>query len=275
MIPKTAVSKALNARIEGPEGSSETIVLAHGYGGDQSAWDEIVPELAKTFKVVTFDWSFSGAVKDEVAVYKKEKYSSYDAFADDLISLIEELSPNTGVVFVGHSMSGMIGCIASIKKPHLFKTLVLIAASPRYINIDEYEGGFKKSDIEDLITNIESNFLNWAPAFASLVAGSKDPLSAQRFVKSLTSMAPDVAASVAKTVFYSDYRDILDKVTTPCTIVQTQNDMAVPNSVAYYLHQNIKAKSTVEIMESDGHFPHLTAPHQLLNVFNSVLGFSS
>lgn len=264
------LSAAMNARIIGS--GNEAIVLAHGYGADQSFWDKITPSLAQTYRVLVFDWNFSGAVKDP-NLYDSAKYSSYDAFADDLIALLDEFNLRASV-FMGHSMSGMIGCIASIKRPELFKRLILIGSSPRYFNDDNYEGGFESSVIEQMFSNMESNFDEWASYFASLVANAKNPLSVEKYEKSLRAMRPEVALSVAKTVFHCDERDILDKVMTPCTIIQTTNDAAVPNSVAEYMQKKIKGETTVEKIDMDGHFPHLNAHLQFLNVLGSVLGFN-
>ncbi|XP_041004877.1 strigolactone esterase D14 [Juglans microcarpa x Juglans regia] len=262
-------STAMNSKIIGS--GSEVIVLAHGYGGDQSVWDKILPSLAQHCRVLVFDWTFSGAVEDP-NLYDPVKYSSYDAFADDLISLLDEMNLQS-LVFIGHSMSGMIGCIASIKRPELFKRLVLIVSSPRYINMDDYEGGFGNSDIDQIISNIESNYQNWTSAFASLVVDAKDPLSVDKFAKCLKRMRPEVALPLAKNVFQSDEREVLEKVIKPCTIIQTTNDYVVPNSVALYMQRKIKGKSTVEMIEGDGHFPQLTAHLQLLEVLGRVLGF--
>jgi pimeloyl-ACP methyl ester carboxylesterase len=143
----------------------------------------------------------------------------------------------------------------------------------RYINIDDYVGGFEKSDVEQLLSNIESDYHNWATRFASLGVDTKDPLSVEKFSKCLKRMRPEVALSLAKTVFYSDERDVLDKVVTPCTIIHTTNDFVVPNSVPSYMQKKIKAKSTVEIIDADGHFPQLTSHLRLLDVLRSVLGF--
>ncbi|XP_041004878.1 strigolactone esterase D14-like [Juglans microcarpa x Juglans regia] len=262
-------STAMNSKIIGS--GSEVIVLAHGYGGDQSVWDKILPSLAQHCRVLVFDWTFSGAVEDP-NLYDPVKYSSYDAFADDLISLLVEMNLQSSV-FIGHSMSGLIGCIASIKRPELFKRLVLIGSSPRCINTDDYEGGFGNSDIDKIISNIESNYQNWTSAFASLVVDAKDPLSVDKFAKCLKRMRPEVALHLAKIVFQCDEREVLEKVIKPCTIIQTTKDYVVPNSVALYMLKKIKGKSTVEMIEGDGHFPQLTAHLQLLEVLGRVLGF--
>lgn len=268
MLEKS-LQASMNARIIGSGG--ETMVLAHGFGLDQSVWDKILPYLTQHYQVVVFDWLFSGAVKDP-NIFDPLKYSSYDAFANDLIALMDELDLKSSV-FVGHSMSGMIGCIASIKRPELFNRLILVGASPRYINIDEYEGGFEAAAIDNLLSDVECNYQNWTSSFPTLVVDNNDPLSVEKISKCLKSMKHEFALPLAKTVFRSDERDILDKVTTPCTIIQTTSDFVVPDSVAYYMQKKIKGKSTVEFVKADGHFPQLTAHLEFLDVLGRVLGF--
>ncbi|KAG5041688.1 hypothetical protein JHK85_014164 [Glycine max] len=172
-------------------------------------WDKILPLLLpQNYRLITFDWPFAGTVKDQ-NLYDPVKYSSVEGFADDLITLLNKMDLKA-VTFVGHSMSGMIGCIASVKSPQLFKTLILVGASP-------------------------------------------------------------IALSLAKTIFYSDWREILDKVETPCTIIQTKKDAAVPHNVALYMENKIKGKVTLEIIDTLGHFPQLTAHLKFVEVLKGAL----
>ncbi|XWS17218.1 hypothetical protein CRYUN_Cryun33cG0049400 [Craigia yunnanensis] len=263
------LQEAMNARIIGS--GSETMVLAHGFGADQSVWDKVLPYLTQHYQVVVFDWTFAGAVKDP-NLFDPLKYTSYDAFANDLIALMDELDLKSSV-FVGHSMSGMIGCIASIKRPELFNWLILVVASPRYINTDDYEGGFDAAAIDNILSDIESDYENWASSFLALTVDNKDPLSVEKLAKCFKKMKHEFALPLAKTVFRCDERDILDKVTTSCTIIQTTNDIVVPDSVGYYMQKKIKGKSTVEIVNTDGHFPQLTTHLEFLDVLGRVLGF--
>ncbi|KAG5559388.1 hypothetical protein RHGRI_009057 [Rhododendron griersonianum] len=226
----------MNARLVGS--GSDTVVLAHGYGTDQSVWDKILPDLARHHRVLAFDWIFSGAVKDQ-DMFDPVKYSSLDAFADDLIALMEEVKPGPSV----------------------------------YINSEGYEGGFDISEVEQLLSSIESDFHSWASSFAPLGVDPNDPPSVTKFQNCLKRMRPETALSVAKLIFLGDQRDMLDKVTVPCTFVQTTNDFVVPNSVPGFMAKKIKGKSTVEVIEADGHFPQLTAHLQLLEVLRDVPGF--
>ncbi|MBA0806730.1 hypothetical protein Gohar_022588 [Gossypium harknessii] len=244
---QTSLKAAMNARVIGS--GSETMILAHGFGGDQSLWDKILPYLTKHYHVLLFDWLCSGTVKDP-NLYDPLKYASFDAFADDLIALMDELHL-TSSVLVGHSMSGMIGCIASIKKPQLFSRLIFVGSSP----------------------SIESDYGNWTSSFAKLLVDNNDPLSIEHYFKCLKSMNPEFVLPLAKAIFRSDERETLEKVTTPCTIVQVKNDLVVPNSVAYYMQKKIKGETTVEFVNADRHYPQLTAPLELIHVLSRVLGF--
>ncbi|KAM7512792.1 hypothetical protein LguiB_011667 [Lonicera macranthoides] len=270
-----SLSTAMNARLIGS--GTEPMVLCHGYGGDQSVWDKVLPYLTQRYLILLFDWNFSGSINHDNQepnniTFDAVKYSSYEAFADDLIDLLDEMDLKS-TVLIGHSMSGMIGCIASIKRPDLFSNLILVGASPRYINIEGYEGGFEKPAIDQILSSIESNFHGWASNFSSLVGDPKDLQSVQKFKKCLQRMRPEIALAVAKIIFLSDERDMLEKVTTPCTIIQTKSDFVVPNSVPDYMNKKIKGKSTTEIVDAHGHFPHMTAPDQFLEVLGRVLGF--
>ncbi|CAN7073760.1 unnamed protein product [Brassica oleracea var. botrytis] len=266
----SGLAAVMNAKIIGS--GERSMVLAHGFGGDQSVWEKIIPVLSQSFKILVFDWPFSGAIKDQT-LYDPSKYNSFDAFSDDLISLMEELKFGP-VVFVGHSMSGMIGCAASIKRPDLFTNLVLIAASPRYINSEGYKGGFEPKDIDAIISNIATNYEAWAVAFAPTVADSRDSLSVQWLEKCLKKMKPETALALAKIVFRSDERELLGKVSLPCHVIQPGNDVIVPVSVAYFMQENIKGKSTVEIIENSiGHFPQMTSHLELLRVMRRLLEF--
>lgn len=268
---ENSLSAAMNAKILGL--GEKTLILAHGYGGDQSIWDKILPHLTQHYKVVVFDWIFSGASSDPNR-FDAVNYSSFEAFSDDLISLVDEMNLKQ-FIFVGHSMSGMIGCIASIKRPELFERLILVGASPRYLNAEDYEGGFDKPVIDAIFSNIESNFQSWAMGFAALVVGGKDPACIEKFGKSLQKMRPDVALSVAKTIFLSDLRDVLEKVQVPSTIVQTTNDIVVPMPVVHYMERKMKGKASVEVIEADGHFPQLTCHQFLIDALDRILGFDS
>ncbi|XP_027349372.1 strigolactone esterase D14-like [Abrus precatorius] len=257
---------ALNANFYG--NGTQTLVLSHGFGTDQTVWHYLIPFLACYFKVLVFDLAFTPNVNS--TLYDSKKYSNFDGYAHDLVSLLDELNLNK-TIYVGHSMSAMIGCIAATRKPQLFEHLVLLGGSPRYQNEEGYEGGFNEPKLDEIFESISKNFSKWAHSFAPDAVGVNNPSAVSEFEHSLLRMNPSIALEVAKTIFLSDLRTILPQVHVPCTIIQTKNDTIVPVSVASYMKKNLGTHSEVKILQTQGHFPQLTAYCLLLKVLRDSL----
>ncbi|XP_062179840.1 strigolactone esterase D14-like [Phragmites australis] len=241
----------------------ETVVLAHGYGGTRFIWDDVVPALGSRFRVVVFDWSFSSAADGE-------RYCcSYYGLADELVALMDELGVRRAA-FVGHSMAGMIGCIASVARPDMFSHLVLVGASPRYINEGSYEGGFEIEEVDAMLTAVDADFAAWAPRFAEAVVGPDHPAAVARFAKQLAAMRPEAALRVLRAVLTCDVRGVLPDVAARCTIVHCAHDAVAPLAVARYMQRAMAGADTV-VIESSGHFPQLTAPKEFVRVLEAIL----
>nr|CAB3473461.1 unnamed protein product [Digitaria exilis] len=259
----------LNPRIVGH--GERTVVLSHGYGGSQAIWDIVLPHLSRRNKVLLFDWDFSSAPD------AGEEHYTFSRFADELVALMDAMKLS-GAVYVGHSMAGMVGCIASIKRPDLFSHLVLVGASPRYMNSEDYEGGFDESDIEAMLSTISSDFLAWAEGFVPLAVGTTDdhPSAAlERVARSFFAMDPRVAHGLARMIFLGDQRAVLDDVAVPCTLVHVSRDFAAPPCVGRYMEARLLAAGCAAAMvtiDSVGHFPQLVAPDEMLGILDLVLG---
>ena len=256
------VEEAHNIKLLGS--GEQVIILAHGFGTDQSVWKHLVPHLVDAYKVVLYDNMGAGTTNPEY--FDFERYSSLEGYAYDLLAILEELQVES-CIYVGHSVSAMIGAIASINRPDLFTKIVMLSGSPRYLNDPDYYGGFEVEDLEQLFDAMRQNYKAWCSGFAPLcVGGDMDSVAVQEFSRTLFNMRPDIALSVAQTIFQSDMRSILGMVTVPCHIVQSMKDLAVPVVVSEYLHQHLGGESIVEVMSSDGHLPQLSSPDTVIPV---------
>ncbi|KAJ1687944.1 hypothetical protein LUZ63_019334 [Rhynchospora breviuscula] len=260
-IPQTYMALYKNTKIIG--NGEQTIVLSHGFGASQIIWDDMVPFLQERYRVVLFDWELSNKNVDS------SKYT-FEILSEALISLLDELEVRK-VIYVGHSMAAMFGCIASIQRPDLFIHLVLVGASPRYLNSDDYEGGFERADVELMLSQITLDFHAWAQVVVALITGIDDPASIEKLSRSFLAMRPEVAYSLASDIFLKDRREVLKKVETPCTIIATSKDFAVPVSVGQYIQSKIKGETTLEIIDTEGHCPQMTAPEKFIEVFERIL----
>ena len=117
------------------------MMFAHGFGCDQNMWRFVAPAFEDDFRVVLFDHVGAGAA--DLSAYSPEKYASLDGYADDVVEIGRALGVQGGV-FVGHSVSAMVGVLAAKKAPELFDGLVLLGPSPRYIDDNGYTGGSAK-----------------------------------------------------------------------------------------------------------------------------------
>ncbi|XP_072972284.1 probable esterase D14L [Typha angustifolia] len=256
------VEEAHNVRVLGR--GDRTIVLAHGFGTDQSVWKHLVPHLVDEYRVVIFDNMGAGPTNPDY--FDFDRYSTLEGYVFDLLSILQELGIES-CVFVGHSVSGVIGALASISRPDLFSKLVLLSASPRYLNDVDYFGGFEQEDLNQLFEAMRSNYKAWVSGFAPLaVGGDMESVAVQEFSRTLFNIRPDIALTVAQTIFQSDVRQLLGLVTVPCHILQSSKDLAVPVVVSEFLHKNIGGYSIVEVMPSEGHLPQLSCPDSVIPV---------
>lgn len=247
----------------------KTILFAHGFGCDQSMWRYIVPHFEKEYRIVLFDHVGSG--KSDIRAYHFEKYSNLHGYARDLIEIIESLKLQN-VIFVGHSVSSMIGMLASLMQPELFERLIMVGPSPRYLNDDpDYIGGFKKSDVEELLDMMEMNFVGWATYLAPIVMNNPErPVLVQELETSFCSSNPAITRQFAEATFYSDHREDLFKVTVPSLIMQCSEDSIVPIKVGDYLHRHLR-NSTLRLMKAKGHYPHLSHPEETVTIIKEYI----
>src|SRR5688500_4873770 len=121
------------------------LLFAHGFGCDQNMWRFVVPAFEATHRVVLFD--HVGAGGSDLSAYQPQRYSSLQGYAVDVLEILRELELSR-VVFVGHSVSAMIGVLAANAEPTRFDALVLVGPSPRYVDDEGYAGGFSREDID-------------------------------------------------------------------------------------------------------------------------------
>ncbi|WP_207429061.1 alpha/beta fold hydrolase [Pedobacter sp. SYSU D00535] len=262
------VIKRNNVSIRGNLASRRTIVFAHGFGTDQQAWRDVLPHFEEDYRLILFD--NTGGGKSDLGAYDTRKYASLGGYTSDLIEIALHFDLRRAI-FVGHSVSGMVGLIASIARPELFSTQILIGPSARYLNDEGYVGGFEQSDLDGLYQAIQDNYYAWVSGFAKLAMRNDDRPELQRqFAEGLSSLRPDIALAVARSIFQSDFRHILRHIPTKTLLVHAKNDIAVPEEAARFLHQQIK-NSKLVFVDAEGHFPHISAAPEVARSIKDFL----
>ncbi|GEN82564.1 sigma factor SigB regulation protein RsbQ [Sporosarcina luteola] len=248
---------------------SKAILFAPGFGCDQNMWRMVAPFFEEHFRVILFDYVGSG--KSDYNAYSPSKYSDLKGYAQDVLDICDALNLKEAV-FVGHSVGGIIGMLASIQEPDRFEHLIMIGPSPCYLNDPpNYSGGFVKGELEALIEMMEMNYIGWANYLSQVIMKNPDrPELSQELEESFCSTDPTVARDFAIATFFSDHREDLKMVTVPSLILQCSNDSIAPIEVGEYMHRTL-SESTFSLMKATGHCPHMSHPEETIRLISDYL----
>lgn len=250
-----------------------TLFFSHGFGCDQNMWRLLAPTYAERYRVVLFD--LVGAGRSDLGAYDRAKYATLRGYALDLLELVGEFGQGPAL-FVGHSVSAMIGMLAGVEAPASFAAQVMIGPSPCYLNDGDYHGGFTRADIDGLLHTLDSNYLGWASNMGPAIMGAPgQPELSVELTNSFCRTDPDIAKHFARVTFLSDLRAQLPKLAAPTLIVQCHDDLIAPRTVGEYLHR-VLPRSTLSVISNVGHCPHLSAPSECareMDLFLAQEGF--
>jgi sigma-B regulation protein RsbQ len=244
------------------------LLLAHGFGCDQNMWRHVTPAFVDDHRVVLFD--YVGAGGSDLSAYDPVRYGSLDGYATDVLEICDALGLED-VLFVGHSVSAMVGLLAAKREPERFAALLMVGPSPRYVDEGDYTGGFSAADIDELLGSLESNYLGWSSAMAPVIMGVPErPELGEELANAFCRADPDIARLFARVTFLSDHRADLTQVATPTLVLQCTDDVIAPVSVGEYVRDAMPDAELV-LLEATGHCPNLSAPLETANAIKAFL----
>jgi sigma-B regulation protein RsbQ len=262
-----SVSRRNNINIVGT--GTKTMLFAHGYGCDQIMWRHFVRAFEDDYRIVLFD--HVGAGRSDISQYSREKYGTLQGYADDVLEIIDAVSAGP-VIYIGHSVSAMIGVLAANKRPAAFEQLIMVGPSPCYINSGEYIGGFSRSDIDGLLQTLSENHLGWSRAMAPVIMKNEErPELSNELADSFCRTDPEIAKHFARVTFLSDNRVDLASVSVPSLILQCSEDSIAPMEVGDFVHRSIPGSSLIRL-RATGHCPHLSGPVETIRIIKEYLG---
>jgi sigma-B regulation protein RsbQ len=257
-----------NVKVSGR--GTQPMLFAHGFGCDQNMWRFVAPAFEDDYRVVTFDYVGSG--RSDLGAYDATRYASLDGYAQDVLDVVHALDLHD-VIFVGHSVSSMVGVLAANREPERFAQLVMLGPSARYVNdAPDYVGGFERADLEGLIDMMDRNFIGWANFLAPVIMKNPDrPELVTELEESFCSTDPVIARRFAEATFFADNRADVVEVRVPSLIVQAADDAIAPQSVGEYL-RDVMPESTYRLLDVTGHCPHMSHPEETIAAMREYLG---
>jgi sigma-B regulation protein RsbQ len=263
----SSIRKRNNVQVAGA--GTQPMLFAHGFGCDQNMWRYVAPAFADDYRLVLFDYVGSG--KSDLGAYDAKRYTSLEGYMQDVLDICHELDLRH-IVFVGHSVSAMVGVLAANREPERFSKLILIGPSPRYINeAPDYVGGFERADIEGLLETMDKNYIGWANYLGPAIMKNPDrPELGAELAESFCSTDPAIARRFAEATFFADNRQDLPKLKVPALVLQCSEDIIAPNAVGEYVHRQAPG-STLPVKRATGHCPHMSAPEETIALMREYL----
>jgi sigma-B regulation protein RsbQ len=247
---------------------TQPMLFAHGFGCDQNMWRFITPAFEAKYRLVLFDYVGSG--RSDLSAYDPRRYATLGGYVQDVLDVCHAFDLQN-VIFVGHSVSAMVGVLAANREPERFSSLVLIGPSPRYINDPPYTGGFERADIEELLGTMERNYIGWANHLAPAIMKNADrPELVAELTESFCSTDPIIARRFAEATFFADNRADLASVRVPCLVIQCSEDIIAPTSVGEFVHRELP-QSTIRFLSATGHCPHMSHPEETVEAIQAFL----
>jgi pimeloyl-ACP methyl ester carboxylesterase len=125
--------------LAGPE-DGPAVVLVHGWPQNWWAWREVIPELAKSFRVIAVDLRGHGWSEAPPAGYEKEQLAS------DIFATLDALGVDT-VAWIGHDWGAWAGFLAAVREPRRISRMLTLSIPhlwtpphPRRLGLLAYQG---------------------------------------------------------------------------------------------------------------------------------------
>lgn len=257
------IARRLRATVHGDAG--DWLILSHGFGTSQSVWEPFIGRYGSSHRIMVYDLAYIGQSEAGERLYRR-----IATYADDLLALMEEQEVRSATLF-GHSASGMIGLLAAVAEPERFARLILLNASPRYLDDGDYRGGLTEAELEATFAGIRENYLNWVLAFAPAVTAVSGGAGLSEFSRALLDLSPDVTLSVLRSIYEADLRNLLPRVSCPVEVLQSRRDIAVPAELGAWLADQLPL-GRLHMLDAEGHLPHLTTPERVWPALDQILG---
>ena len=262
----TDILKRFNVQVKGS--GNTAMLFAHGFGCDQNAWRRITDAFAADHTIVLFD--YVGAGRSDLSAYDEKKYSTLEGYASDILDICNELKIKDAI-FVGHSVSCMIGILASLQAPSLFKKMIFIGPSPCYINSEGYTGGFEREEIDTLFEIMEDDYILWSSSLAPKIMGEKQGNELkEELTESFCATDPEIAKAFARVTFLSDNRKDLERVPVESLTLQCSEDIIAPLEVGTYFNAHTP-RNTMVVLKATGHCPHMSAPEETIEAIKAFV----
>ncbi len=224
------------------------------------SFQHVVAHFEKDYRILSYaDSGFTG--KNEK---RKLRHQSLSGYADDLINYLQVNHINN-IIYLAHSVNGLLAFIAASRAPHLFDKIILTCAAPSLVYNPQmqYFCGFQPHTLDELFAA-----LTHKPEQNNLKLSYQNTVQLTDILATaFSNMEINEAQSVFNLLCTTDCCAYLTDFSVPAMILQVSGDKISTNEAGYFMYRTIPDSQLVRI-RAKGHLPQLEAPEEIIQAIN-------
>lgn len=238
-------------------GDGPDLVLLHGWGLHGGFWKGLAGALARTHRVHVLDLPGHGR---SAAMNCPESISGLS----DLVAG----SVDQPATWIGWSLGGLVALDAAIRRPQLVERLVLIGATPRFVQAPDWPTAMGAGVFAGFVDDLARDYRATLNRFLSLQAGADE--TGRQLIRQLRGEvfvhgdpSPSALRNGLALLEHTDLRAEVPSITAPTLVMHGQHDRLAPPAAGAWLAEHIAHARLVQL-EGAGHAPFISHPQQVL-----------
>lgn len=226
------------------------MLLAPSLGTTLALWDQLVEDLATTYRVVRFDLRGHGGSPVPPGPYPVEE------LAGDVVALADRLGLDR-FGFVGISLGGALGQVLALDHPGRLASLVLCCTGPKFADPHTWLERGAMVRAEGMAPLVDPTTQRWfTPDFQQ-----RHPDEVERVIGMLTSCPPDGYAACCDGLASYDVTDRLGGIAVPTRVIAGSEDPATGPELAKQMVEAIPEADLV-LIDGASHIANVAAPQE-------------
>lgn len=235
-------------------GVGPNLVFLHGWGMHSAVWHPVIKRLSKHFTLHLVDLPGMGLSRPA------EPYHLH-SIAD---KISEMLPANADIV--GWSLGGLVAMRIALDKPDLVRRLVLMSATPCFVNKSDWDAGIAAEIFNRFARNVDADYHNTMTQFLTLQCmGAKDARATVKLLRKKFSERPvptsQTLHKALNILLETDLRPEVDRLRKPTLLIHGDRDTLAPVQAAHWMMQNLPM-GYLRVMAGASHAPFLSHEEQ-------------
>jgi pimeloyl-[acyl-carrier protein] methyl ester esterase len=245
-------------------GRGTDLVLLHGWGMNAGVWAPVLDNLADRFHVHLVELPGHGASPCDPAC----------STLADWAGAVREAVPR-GAAWIGWSLGGQVALRAALDAPDEVASLVLVAATPRFVQDADWPHAMEKATFRQFADNLAADHGATLERFLALqVRGAEHAKDTLRWLREEVRGRPaplDAALDNGlRLLLDTDLRDDLRRLSCPVLWLLGERDTLVPADVSHEL-EGLHPDAEILVIGGAAHAPFLSHPARSLQLLEHFL----